>query len=116
MSYTKVVRSKLEILPGIFTPHFTIHDCRDHVVAQAQLALSRNGGGVHGHLEDVWVSAEHRGLGLATVLVSEVASWAKENSLYKLTLTCRPDLVVLYEKTGFVKRSGEESVVMRQNL
>jgi len=47
------------------------------------------------------VLPKHRGKGLAKALVNEYARREKANGRERLTLTCLPELVKMYEKMGF---------------
>ena len=91
-----------EIIPGFSSPILTLS--WDHeTVARLTLALSCNGTGPHGHLEDVWVSPSHRGHGFGLMLVRRTVTWARSHGLYKITLTCKPDLVSFYETNLFAQ-------------
>lgn len=51
------------------------------------------------HIEDVVVDVKYRNLKVASSLLREALEYTKD--CYKVTLSCKPELVPLYEKTGF---------------
>lgn len=58
-------------------------------------------GGVCGHVEDVVVREEYRHLGVGAKLVEHLVEVARSSRLYKLTLSCRPELTPFYTRCGF---------------
>jgi glucosamine-phosphate N-acetyltransferase len=58
-----------------------------------------------GHVEDLVVHHEHRGRGLARLLVNTVVSEAQRRHCYKVLLNCDDDHMPLYEKLGFTRRT-----------
>jgi len=67
----------------IFEPKF-IHNC-----------------GSVGHIEDIVVSEEARGLGLGQQIVKYLIEIAKSHpSCYKISLYCKPELTNFYEKSN----------------
>lgn len=55
-----------------------------------------------GHIEDVVVSPNYRGQGIATALLTKLKQEASR-SCYKIILDCREDIVPLYESCGLVR-------------
>lgn len=60
----------------------------------------RNGGTI-GHVEDVVVHPDYRGIGVARCLMDSVTELAKENKCYKIILDCTEDKIPVYQKMGF---------------
>lgn len=54
-----------------------------------------------GHLEDLVVHADFRGIGIAHALIQHVQERARRLNCYKLVLECREDLKSFYEGEGF---------------
>jgi glucosamine-phosphate N-acetyltransferase len=63
-----------------------------------------------GHIEDVCVLPEYRKKRVATALVDWAIKFCKEKGCYKIVLSCKSDLVPLYEKSGF-KESAVSMVI-----
>ena len=55
----------------------------------------------YGHIEDVIVSNEHRGKGYGKKIIKYVMDFCKKNNFYKITLTCKQELIPFYEKNNF---------------
>lgn len=74
------------------------------IIASATLMIEqkfiRNGGKV-GHLEDVVVDVQYRGLSLGKELISKIINLASEKGCYKLIGNCNSNLIGFYEKNGF---------------
>ena len=67
-------------------------------------------------LEDVIVSAKHRGAGLGRLLVEHVCAWAKAQGMSRVTLLADQDnapALAFYERLGFEKSA---MVVRRKRL
>lgn len=63
--------------------------------------------GIRVHIEDVVVDSDHRGKGIAQVLLNEAIQRAKKLQAKTIDLTSRPEREAanrLYTKLGFVKR------------
>lgn len=56
-----------------------------------------------GHIEDVVVSPNYRGLGIATSLLSKLKKEASK-SCYKIILDCKEELMPVYERAGLVQK------------
>lgn len=81
-------------------------------IARAYLYVIRNDLHVkpYGLLEDVWVSGAFRGKGVATKLVKDVISKAKEECCYKVIATSRLEKIKvhsLYLRIGFALHGYE---------
>ena len=55
----------------------------------------------YGHIEDVIVNNEHRGKGYGKKIIKYVVDYCKKNKFYKITLTCKQELIPFYEKNDF---------------
>jgi len=54
-----------------------------------------------GHIEDIIVDPEHRGLGIASTIIEELKNLSQPYC-YKLILHCKEELKEFYKKNGFV--------------
>ena len=97
---------------GFSWPRFYIEH-QGEVIAHVNLSGCRNEKGFHGDIHDVWVSPEHRGKGLAKLLMAHAIETARNMDMYKLNLTCSPELKNLYGEFGFTPTS---SSAMRLDL
>ena len=57
------------------------------------------------HIEDVVIDSQHRGKGLARLLLRHAKQFAAQNHCYKIILDCSEDYLSFYEKNGY-KRGG----------
>ena len=55
----------------------------------------------YGHIKDVIVNNEHRGKGYGKKIIKHIVDYCKKNNFYKITLTCKEELVTFYEKNNF---------------
>jgi glucosamine-phosphate N-acetyltransferase len=62
-----------------------------------------------GHIEDIVVDRELNGKGIGKKLINELVEYAKNNGCYKVILDCRKEIMLFYEKCGFIKK--EEQMV-----
>jgi len=60
-----------------------------------------------GHIEDIIVDSESRGLGLGKKIVTYMTNLAKENNCYKTILNCKEENCGFYEKCGYVRKETE---------
>lgn len=63
-----------------------------------------------GHLEDVVVSNEYRGKGIAKKLIQHCINVSKTEGCYKLILDCNKDLAPFYNKFGFENNNLQMSI------
>ena len=61
------------------------------------------------HIEDVVVSKESRGLGVASKLLEYSKIYAKNNNCYKIILDCDQKLEGFYKKNGFENKNIQMS-------
>ena len=59
-----------------------------------------------GHIEDIVVDSESRGLGLGKKIVSYLTNLAKENNCYKVILNCKEENCGFYQKCGYEKKEN----------
>lgn len=71
-----------------------------------------HGGGLSARVEDVAVHPDYQGKGIGAKIVSKMTSIARDSGCYKITLTCREDVIGFYEKLGFKLEQNN----MRMNL
>lgn len=81
-----------------------------------EMVMLQNKSGSYGIIENVFVEEEHRGQGIASQLVTEAVSLAKEKGFYKITLTCSDELTPFYAKLGFKWHLLGQSHCMRMDL
>ena len=58
-------------------------------------------GSTSGHIEDIIVDANFRGLGIGEKLIHELVGIGKQKNCYRITLFCKEHLVDFYGKNGF---------------
>ncbi len=63
-------------------------------------------GGLVGHVEDVVVTKEKRGLGIGEKLIEFSLEYAKKAGCYKTILDCTDDVKQFYEKIGFKRHTN----------
>ena len=60
-----------------------------------------------GHIEDIVVHKDYRGLGLGRSIIDHLVKVAKDNNCYKVILDCNKDNVDFYKKCGFNEKEVE---------
>lgn len=55
----------------------------------------------YGHIEDVIIADEYRRKGYGTLLINHIVNICKSEEFYKITLTCKKELIPFYEKNNF---------------
>ncbi len=63
--------------------------------------------GMVGHIEDVVVLPDYQGLGIGTVIVEKLVSYAESQNCYKCILNCTNDKIPFYEKCNFTSKNCE---------
>ena len=66
-----------------------------------------HGGKKVGHIEDVVVSPEYRGLRVATTILKMLIEDSRTNDCYKVILDCNNDNIPFYEKIGFINKNAQ---------
>ncbi|XP_067010692.1 probable glucosamine 6-phosphate N-acetyltransferase isoform X2 [Anabrus simplex] len=82
---------------------------RNRVVAAATLVVEQkfvHNAGVRGFLEDVVVNNTYRGKQLGKLIVATVGLLAEYLKCYKITLTCKDNLIPFYKSLGYVLEAG----------
>ena len=62
-------------------------------------------GGKAGHIEDIVIKDSYRGKGFGKMIIDFLVKDAKNESCYKISLSCKEHNVVFYKKCGF-KQDG----------
>jgi len=100
--------------------HITLRTKDGELLSEATFCgVGKNEKGWHGRIEDVKTPVKHQGNRYAQEVIDYGITLAKLFDLYKLTLRCKPGLVKIYERKGFVLESNPEGsleVCMRLNL
>ena len=55
----------------------------------------------YGHIEDVIIADKYRRKGYGTLIINHIVDYCKKNKFYKITLTCKEELIPFYEKNNF---------------
>jgi len=74
------------------------------IIGTATLMIEQKfirGGGKVGHLEDVVIDKNYRGLNLGLNLIEKIINLAKEKGCYKIIGNCDSNLIGFYKKCGF---------------
>lgn len=69
-------------------------------------------GGKMGHIEDIVVNEDFRGLGIGYKIIKHLVNQAKKNGCYKVSLSCKENNIKFYEKCGFVN----DGITMQKQL
>lgn len=62
---------------------------------------------IKGHIEDIVVLGEKRGLGIGKRIVEHLLDYGKRNNCYKIALVCEQKNIKFYEKCGFNEKEHE---------
>ncbi len=60
-----------------------------------------------GHIEDIVVDKEYRGIGLGKSIIDHLVNISKDRKCYKVILNCSKDNVEFYNKCGFKEKETE---------
>ena len=55
----------------------------------------------YGRIEDVIVNSSYRSKGYGKKLIKYIVDYCKKNKFYKITLTCKEELIPFYKKNNF---------------
>jgi glucosamine-phosphate N-acetyltransferase len=83
---------------------------KDKIVASGTLFIENkiiHGISKVGHIEDIVVDTESRGLGLGKKIVNHMTNLAKENNCYKVILNCKEENCGFYQKCGYIRKETE---------
>ncbi len=69
-------------------------------------------GGAIGHIEDIVVAPEFRGLSFGKLIVRSLTEFAHAKNCYKVSLECRPNKVSFYEQLGFASSGNAMSMLL----
>ena len=102
-----------DILKKIITiPDHIIHvaEINGKIIGSTTLLIEQkfiHDGGKIGHIEDVVVSKEFEGRGIAIKLVASILEEANTRNCYKTILDCKNELIPFYERIGFKQESNQ---------
>jgi glucosamine-phosphate N-acetyltransferase len=65
--------------------------------------------GMVGHIEDVIILPDYQGLGIGTVIIEKLVSYADSQNCYKCILNCNDKNIPFYEKCKFSLNNSEMS-------
>lgn len=76
----------------------------DKIISSAKLIIEQKF--IHklskyGHIEDVIVADEYRRKGYGKIIINYIVNICKSEKFYKITLTCKKELISFYEKNNF---------------
>jgi len=54
-----------------------------------------------GHIEDLVVDQQQRQQGIASQILQQLITYARDHNCYKVILNCHPELTIFYQKNGF---------------
>ena len=60
-----------------------------------------------GHIEDIVVDSNSKGLGIGKQIVTYLTNLAKENNCYKVILNCNDHNIGFYQKCGYQKKETQ---------
>lgn len=101
-----ITREKFEELyDNIFKNNIIyVISVNDKIIGSAKLIIEQKF--IHklskyGHIEDVIISDEYRRKGYGTLIINHIVNVCKAEKFYKITLTCKEELIPFYEKNNF---------------
>tara|TARA_B110000259_G_scaffold44786_2_gene51925 strand:- start:2 stop:421 length:420 start_codon:yes stop_codon:yes gene_type:complete len=74
------------------------------------------GGCKLGHIENIFIHENCRGLKLGIKLVDELIKIAKKECCYRIELNCDESLIKFYEKNNFIKYQTIMSLYIKENF
>ena len=60
-----------------------------------------------GHIEDIVVDSNSKGLGIGKQIINYLTNLAKENNCYKVILNCNDNNIGFYQKCGYQKKETQ---------
>ena len=111
-------RQGLELLLQSGSAHLVVAELSGEVVGMAtlQILISTAEGGRAGLVEDVVVSADHRGKGIGQSLLSDLTEWAEKNKLARLQLLADKDNQAALEFYSHQNWSQTSLLAFRKSL
>lgn len=82
----------------------------DKIVGTGKLLLEykfNNNLTIAGHVEDVVISKDYRGMGFGQIIVKNLINIGKEKGCYKILLNCNDKYIGFYNKCGFIRKGNE---------
>ena len=74
----------------------------DKIIAYGSIIIENKiRGEVAGHIEDIVVNENYRGLYIGNKLINELVNISKINNCYRITLFCKERLTKFYSRIGF---------------
>lgn len=90
-----------------------VSELNDELMASGTLVIERkltHGGCLFGHIENVFVKEDRRGIGIGSKLAERLLVIAEEAGCYRADLTCDVSLEAFYRRAGLTK----EGITMRK--
>ena len=108
---------QIEILKKINSQdgHIFVVIKEDKIIGTSTILIEQKfirNGAKTGHIEDVAVDKNLKGMGIGNAVVKECIEYAKNRGCYKIILDCSEEVRIFYEKLGFVKSDHH----MRMNI
>jgi GNAT superfamily N-acetyltransferase len=69
-------------------------------------------GGVMAHVEDIVVSPLSRGKGIGKKIIGYLIDNASKRGCYKISLSCKTENILFYEKCGFVSDGTTMTIIL----
>lgn len=74
----------------------------DKIIAYGSIIIEHKiRGAIAGHIEDIVVDKSVRGKSIGIKLIEELVKIGSSNNCYRITLTCKQNLINFYEKNNF---------------
>lgn len=103
----------LDIINNSATIYIFEDTSTSKIVGTATLMIEQKfirGGGKVGHLEDVVIDKNYRGINLGIKMIEKIVNLAREKGCYKIIGNCDEKLLVFYEKNGFFKKGVQIAI------
>jgi dTDP-glucose pyrophosphorylase/predicted GNAT family acetyltransferase len=72
------------------------------------------GGQFAAKFEDISVRKWYQGVGIGSALMKKALKYCEKKGVYKITLSCREEILSFYEKYGFVRHSTNMKLYMKK--
>jgi len=93
--------------------HIYVYEIGGNIIGSGKLLVEQKlsrGGSKVGHLEDVVIDNNYRGLRIGKKLVENIIDLAKKEGCYKIVGECNEDVIGFYEKIGFEKKGFQIAI------